>query len=282
MWSLAALLIGVAIALPVKGWVVTYLSKPVIASRQASAHRPATVATPGGDRGSKAAPPVDALAELQRRVRDLERRLEESERHRAETTEGLVYLTLTEAFWVEMKVAVILGLFIASPLILWQIWAFIAPGLYTHERKYAAPFVVVGSVLFILGGAFALKVVTPFMINFLLSYTRPGLTPMISVGSYIDLLLNFTLAFAAIFELPLAITLASRMGLVTPQMLARNRKYAILISFVVAAILTPTPDVVTQSMMAGPLIILYEVGIISARIFGRARKKPVVPAEEPA
>ncbi len=228
MWSLTGLLIGIVVALPIKGYVITYLEKPITDSKQT-----------------------------------------------------LVYLTLTEAFWVEMKVALILGLFIASPLILWQIWAFIAPGLYSHEKKYALPFVLIGSVMFIGGGVFALKVVTPFAIQFLLSYSRPGLTPMISVGSYIDFLLKFTLAFGVVFELPLVITLASRMGLVTPQMLARNRKYAILINFIVAAVLTPTPDIFNQCLMAGPLILLYEVGIISARIFGRARK-PVVPAQEPA
>src|SRR5919197_1464567 len=173
-----------------------------------------------------------------------------------------------EAFWVQMKVAMIVGLFIAAPAILWQVWAFIAPGLYEHERRYAAPFVIIGSVLFIGGGVFSLKVVTPYAIQFLLSYSRPGLAPMISVGSYIDFLLKFTLAFGLVFELPLGITLAARMGLVTAKALARNRKYAILGAFIAGAILTPTPDMFNQTLMAGPLIILYEVGIVAARIFG--------------
>jgi sec-independent protein translocase protein TatC len=190
---------------------------------------------------------------------------------------SLVFLALTEAFWVQMKVAVIVGLFIAAPAILWQIWAFVAPGLHEHEKKYAAPFVLVGSLLFIGGGAFSLKVVTPYAISFLLSYSRPGLQPMISIGSYVDFLLKFTVAFGLVFELPLAITLLARMGVVTPAMLAKNRKYAILGAFIAAAILTPTPDMFNQTLMAGPLIILYEVGIISARIFGRPRAK-VVPA----
>jgi sec-independent protein translocase protein TatC len=94
---------------------------------------------------------------------------------------------------------------------------------------------------------------------------------MISIGAYIDFLLKFTLAFGAVFEVPLAITLAARMGLVTPKGLARNRKYAILGAFVTAAILTPTPDAINQSLMAGPIIVLYEVGIICARVFGRQR-----------
>ena len=132
-----------------------------------------------------------------------------------------------------------------------------------------------GSLLFIGGGAFSLLVVAPRAVAFLLSYARPGFEPMISIGAYIDFLLKFTLAFGAVFEVPLAITLASRMGLVTPQALARNRKYAVLGAFVASAILTPTPDAINQSMMAGPIIVLYEIGIICARIFGRRRAAPV-------
>lgn len=198
------------------------------------------------------------------------------------TGHTLVFLALTEAFWVQMKVAVIVGLFIAAPAILWQIWAFIAPGLHGHEKKYAGPFVVAGSLLFLGGGAFSLKVVTPYAIGFLLSYSRPGLQPMISIGLYIDFLLKFTLAFGLVFELPLAITLLSRMGVVTPAMLAKNRKYAILGAFIAAAILTPTPDAFNQALMAGPLIILYEVGIICARLFGRRPKPVAAPTETSA
>jgi sec-independent protein translocase protein TatC len=192
-----------------------------------------------------------------------------------QTGNTLVFLAVTEAFWVQMKVALIAGLFVASPAILWQIWAFIAPGLYTHERKYAAPFVIVGSLLFVGGGAFSLKVVTPYAVHFLLSFARPGLSPMISIGSYIDFLLKFTVAFGLVFELPLAITLAARMGLVTPKGLAKNRKYAVLGAFVASALLTPTPDAFNQMLMAGPLLILYEVGIVCARIFARRAPAPV-------
>jgi sec-independent protein translocase protein TatC len=141
--------------------------------------------------------------------------------------------------------------------------------------------VIVGSLLFIGGGAFALKVVTPFAIAFLLSYERQGLQAMISIGSYVDFLLKFTVAFGAVFELPLAITLLSRMGVVTPKMLAKNRKYAVLGAFVASAVLTPTPDMFNQALMAGPLILLYEVGIISARIFGRRRPAPPVDVPTP-
>jgi sec-independent protein translocase protein TatC len=198
------------------------------------------------------------------------------------TGNTLVFLAVTEAFWVKMKVALFAGLFLASPAILWQVWRFVSPGLHAQEKKYAVPFVVIGSLLFIGGGAFSLLVVVPGAVAFLLSYAGPGLQPMISIGSYFDFLLKFTLAFGAVFEVPLALTLASRMGLVTPKALARNRKYAVLGAFVAAAILTPTPDMINQSLMAGPIIILYEIGIVSARIFGRRRAPAAAPASEAA
>ena len=193
----------------------------------------------------------------------------------------LVFVTPTEAFWVYMKVALIAGCVLAMPFVLYQIWAFISPGLYGHEKRYAVPFVIVGSVFFLLGATFAQLVVIPFAMRFLVTFPGPDLTPMISIGSYVDFVLKFTLAFGGVFELPVLITLAARMGLVTPQLLSKNRKYAILINFILAAVLTPTPDVFNQALMAGPLCVLYELGIVSARLFGRPRKAPVA-AEEPA
>jgi len=185
-----------------------------------------------------------------------------------------VFLTPTEYFWTYMKVAMITGLFIAMPVILWNVWAFVAPGLHKHERRYAVPFVVVGSILFMLGGAFALLLVIPFAVQFLLNFgMEKGAQPMISIAAYIDFITKFTLAFGVVFELPVVITLLSMLGIVTPQFLSKNRKYAILINFIIAAILTPTPDIVNQTLMAGPLCILYELGIISARIFGRKKPK---------
>jgi sec-independent protein translocase protein TatC len=189
----------------------------------------------------------------------------------------LVFTAPAEAFWVQMKVGLIAGVFIAAPVILWQVWAFISPGLHQHEKKYAVPFVIVGSVMFVLGGIFSLFVVTPYALTFLLGYARPGLKPMITIQNHIDFLLKFTLAFGAVFELPLALTLLARMGVVTAKMLAKNRKYAILGAFIAGAILTPTPDAFNQSLMAGPLILLYEVGIVSARIFGRRQAPAATP-----
>lgn len=192
----------------------------------------------------------------------------------------LVFLAPTEAFWVYMKVALIAGMVLAMPVVLYQIWAFVAPGLHMHEKRYAVPFVLIGSVFFLLGAAFAQLVVIPFAMHFLVTFPGPDLAPMISINSYVDFVLKFTLAFGAVFELPVIITLASRMGFVTPKMLAKNRKYAILINFILAAVLTPTPDIFNQTLMAGPLCVLYELGIISARIFGKRQQPVEKPAEQ--
>jgi len=183
----------------------------------------------------------------------------------------LAFLEPTEPFWVNMKVALVAGAFLFLPVLLYQVWAFVAPGLLPHERRFALPFVVLSTVCFALGATFALTVIVPFAVKFLISYRTENLVATISVNRYVDFVLKFTIAFGLIFELPLALTLASRLGLVTPAFLSRNRKYAILLSFVAAAILTPTPDAFNQLLMAGPLILLYEVGILAARVFGRRR-----------
>src|SRR5207245_8120225 len=105
----------------------------------------------------------------------------------------------------------------------WQVWAFIAPGLHSHEKKYALPFVIIGSLLFVGGGAFSLFVVTPYAIQFLLSYARPGLQPMITLQNHVDFLLKFTLAFGAVFDLPLALTILATLAGVSAQLRAKNR-----------------------------------------------------------
>lgn len=191
----------------------------------------------------------------------------------------LAQLAPTEVFWVHMKVAMIAGFFLALPVVLSQVWIFISPGLLAHERRYAGPFVIIGSLMFALGVAFALLVVVPFAIKFLLTYKTENVIQVISIGSYMDFVLKFALAFGLVFELPLAITLGSRLGVVTPQFLAKHRKYAILINFIIAAILTPTPDILNQTLMAGPLIVLYEIGILSAKVFGKKPKPAAQPAE---
>ncbi|MGE5892754.1 MAG: twin-arginine translocase subunit TatC [bacterium] len=185
---------------------------------------------------------------------------------------SLVFLAPAEAFWMHIKVSLVAALVLSLPVVLFQLWKFIAPGLHAKERKYIGPFIIITSSLFVLGASFCFFIVLPFAMGFLLNYKVGTLTPMLSVGSYTDFCLKFILAFGAIFELPIVILFATRMGLITTKTLARNRKYAVLLAFVLAALLTPTPDAFNQSLMAVPILILYEVGIIVSRLF--ARKKP--------
>jgi sec-independent protein translocase protein TatC len=184
----------------------------------------------------------------------------------------LIFVAPAEAFWAHIKIGFLTGLLLAIPFILFELWRFVSPGLHNRERRYALPFVVLGTVFFFFGLAFCYFVVLPFAMNFLLTYKTEHLTPMISIGLYIDFVVKFLLAFGLIFQLPLLISLAARLGLVTSQFLAKNRKYAILLSFVIAAILTPTPDIFNQALMAGPLCLLYEVGIWAARLIEKARR----------
>jgi len=195
----------------------------------------------------------------------------------------LVFTSPTEAFWTWMKVAMVLAIFISMPAILYQVWKFVSPGLHAHEKKYAAPFIVVGSLLFLIGGAFAMLIIIPYASNFLVTFGQEkGWKPMITVESYTDFVIKFALAFGLVFQLPVVITVLSLIGVVTPQFLSKNRKYAILVNFIVAAVLTPTPDMINQTLMAGPLCILYEVGVVCARLAVRKRKLMVPPTETAA
>jgi sec-independent protein translocase protein TatC len=197
----------------------------------------------------------------------------------------LVFTSPTEAFWTWMKVAMVLAIFISMPALLFQVWKFVSPGLLAHEKKYAAPFIIIGSLLFLLGGAFAMLIIIPYASTFLVTFGQEkGWKAMITVSSYTDFVIKFALAFGIVFEMPVVITVLALIGVVTPEFLSKNRKYAILINFIIAAVLTPTPDIINQSLMAGPLCILYEIGLICARLAVRRRKTPAPepPAETPA
>jgi sec-independent protein translocase protein TatC len=184
---------------------------------------------------------------------------------------SLVFLAPAEAFWMHMKVSLVAAIILSLPVILHQLWKFISPGLLQKEKKYVVPFIVIASALFLAGAAFCFFFVLPFAMGFLLTYKTASMTPMLSVGNYVDFCLKFILAFGAVFELPIVIVFLTRMGIVTPQTLARNRKYAILLAFVLAAVLTPTPDAFNQTLMAGPIYILYEAGILASRLVNRKR-----------
>lgn len=186
----------------------------------------------------------------------------------------LVFLAPAEAFWMNMKIALVSGFILTIPIIFYQIWKFISPGLYSHEKKYVLPFVLAATGLFLTGVTFCYLIVLPFAMSFLLNYkVGDFLMPMLSVGLYVDFLLKFLLAFGFVFELPVLIVIATRMGIITPQTLKKYRRLAIILAFVVAAIITPTPDAFNQTLMAVPMIILYEVGIWVSIILNKKRDK---------
>ena len=192
----------------------------------------------------------------------------------------LVFLAPAEAFWVHMKVALIAGIVGTSPIIFAQIWGFISPGLHKKERRMAVPFVATTSGLFIFGTLFCFVIVLPFAMNFLLNFKTGLITPMISVEKYVDFCLKFILAFGVVFELPVVLVFLTRSGLVSVETLAKNRKYSVLLAFVAAALLTPTPDAFNQTLMAVPIIILFESGLIASRIFASRRRKAMEEAGE--
>ena len=181
----------------------------------------------------------------------------------------LIFTNLPEMFFAYIKVAFIAGIMAASPLIFYQLWMFIAPGLYRKEKKMAIPFVISSTILFVGGALFGYFVVLPFGFKFFIGFSNEYVKALPSVKQYFSFSMKLLLAFGAVFELPVIIFFLSKMGIVTPQFLRQKRKYAILLTFALAAILTP-PDVITQCMMAGPLIVLYEIGILVSRI---AQKK---------
>lgn len=185
---------------------------------------------------------------------------------------SLVFLSPAEAFWMYLKISFVAGLICALPAIFYEIWRFISPGLLQKEKKYFLPFIMSSTTLFLIGASFCFIIVLPFAMTFLLGYQTKNLTPMISVGNYIDFCLKFILAFGVIFELPLVIVFLTRFGIVSPKTLARQRKYAVLFAFILAAVLTPTPDAFNQTLMAVPIIILYELGILISRIMHKRRE----------
>ncbi len=190
-----------------------------------------------------------------------------------EEGDTLIFTGLPEAFFTYLKVALLAGIILASPVILYEFWMFVAPGLYKKERRLLGPIVVLSSFFFIGGALFGYFIVFPWGFKFFLGFATETIRPLPSMKEYFAFSAKLLLAFGLVFELPLVLTFLARLGIVSVDFLRRNRKYALLLFFIGAAILTP-PDVITQIMMALPLMALYEISIIGARIFGR--KKPEV------
>jgi sec-independent protein translocase protein TatC len=184
----------------------------------------------------------------------------------------LTYLSPTEPFMIYMKASFYAGIFLVSPVVLWQVWLFIAPGLYSREKRYAIPFLLSSSTLFVLGGVFAYQVGLPMTLNFLTNFGH-AFQEIVTATFYFDFALVVILGCAIIFEIPIVIFFLSVMGITNARFLLRNLRYAVLIIFIVAAIITPTPDIPTLMVFATPMLLLYLVGILVAWIFGRKRLK---------
>ncbi len=183
---------------------------------------------------------------------------------------SLIATSVVSPFMAPLKLTLICAIFLAMPFVLFQVWAFVAPGLYRHERRFALPLAVSSVVLFYAGVAFAYYVVFPLMFAFLATTTPVGVRMMTDISNYLDFVLLLFLAFGIAFEMPVAVVLLVATGLVRVEALTRNRGYVVLGIFIVAAFLTP-PDAISQSFMAVPMYLLYEFGIVFARLARRQR-----------
>lgn len=184
---------------------------------------------------------------------------------------SLIATSVVAPFMTPLKLALVTALFIAMPYVLYQIWAFVAPGLYRHEKRFALPLFASSVVLFYTGVAFAYFIVFPLMFAFLTTTTPEGVRMMTDMSSYLDFTLLLFFAFGVAFEVPVAVVLLAATGLVRIEALRKNRGYVLLGIFVVAAFLTP-PDAISQSFMAAPMYILYELGILLASYLIRQRR----------
>jgi sec-independent protein translocase protein TatC len=191
---------------------------------------------------------------------------------------GSTFITyeMTEGFMLYMKIAALTGLLLASPIVILQFWMFIAPGLYSHEKRFAIPFVFLGTFFFILGAAFSHYFVFPFAFGFFANFLGANsyVKFMPSIGPLFAAYVKMLLALGMVFQLPTVVFFLARMGMVTARWLVRQTKYAILIIFVVAAVITPGPDVVSQTLVAAPMILLYGISIVIAWLF--AKKKSTI------
>lgn len=191
----------------------------------------------------------------------------------------LAYTGLTEPFMLYIKVAFLTALFAVSPFIFLQIWKFVAPGLYQKEKKYVVPFVLFTSFFFVGGALFGYFIAYPFACRFFLNLGS-DFQPVLSVNSFFSLTLKILLGIALVFELPTLIFFLARMGIVTSKWMLKNFKYAVLAVFIIAAVITPSPDMINQSIIAVPMLVLYTLSIVIAFLFGKERTTRKARREE--
>ncbi|PKB60223.1 MAG: twin arginine-targeting protein translocase TatC [SAR202 cluster bacterium Ae2-Chloro-G2] len=182
-----------------------------------------------------------------------------------------VYTELTEFIGIAMKASLFVGIFGSLPFLLWQMVMFSAPGLNPTEKRYLYFLMPITILVFLAGSAFGYFMLFPPAVKFLLTFGSNVATPMIRIGNYINLMLSLLFWMGIVFELPIILFFLSRIGVVSPEFLARNRRWAIVISFVLGAIITPTLDPINQAFVAGPIIVLYEVGVLLSKVGTRMR-----------
>jgi sec-independent protein translocase protein TatC len=183
----------------------------------------------------------------------------------------LIFTSGAEPFMLFVKIGFIAGIFIASPLILWQVWKFIAPGLYSHEKKFAIPFVLMSTIFFVTGGLFAHYIAFPWTWRFFISWSTDYMVFVPKVDEAFSLYTKMILGFGVIFEMPTLVLFLARMGVVSARMLLRYFKYAFLVIFIIAAVISPGTDMMSQVIMAVPMLGLYVISIGVAAIFGKRR-----------
>lgn len=187
--------------------------------------------------------------------------------------EHFVYTEPGEGFFLQLKIAAILGLLIAGPYVMWQVWLFIAPGLYANEKKFAIPFALATSLLFTAGAAFSHYFVFPATFTFFAGFSTDNIVFMPRIAPVFSLYAWMLLAMGLIFQMPMLVMVLARLGLVTAKFLATHIKYAILVIFIVAAVATPSADPVSQTIVAAPMVVLYVISIAVAWVFQKRREK---------
>lgn len=193
-------------------------------------------------------------------------------------TDELILYGPAEAFLASIKVSLLAGIVLSLPVILYQFWKFIEPALLPREQRWAIPLFFLAAGFFALGLAFCHVVILPLVIKFFVDFGLDrALTPKLAVGTYVDFNVKFLLVFGLAFEMPLMLALLSRAGMIDPDLLSQYRKHAILASLVLSAVVTPDATLFTMLLMAVPLVVLYEVSILAARLFGRGNRQPGVP-----
>ncbi|MCT7465219.1 twin-arginine translocase subunit TatC [Aliarcobacter cryaerophilus] len=185
---------------------------------------------------------------------------------------SMIAVEIQETFFTAMKVAFFGGFIISLPVIFWQLWLFLAPGLYDHEKKLVVPFVFFATLMFLLGASFAYYIVVPVGFDFLIAFGNSVVSVLPSIGKYVGFFTKLLIGFGIAFELPVITFFLAKIGLVNDQMLKDFFRYAVVLIFLVAAVLTP-PDVISQVLMAAPLLILYGVSIYIAKVFNPAQKE---------